>query len=112
MLPKANRLRQEKDIQTVLRRGRSFFHPLFAVKSYTAQSSLPRLAITVSTKVSKRAVKRNRIRRVLREAIKARWPKVKPYDILISVKPGVLKIAETQAVSELIKFLEQIKIIQ
>jgi ribonuclease P protein component len=57
-------------------------------------------------------VKRNRIRRVLREAIKARWPKVKPYDILISVKPGVLKIAETQAVSELIKFLEQIKIIQ
>lgn len=112
MLPKQNRLRQEKDIQTVLKRGRSFFHPLFAVKSYTAKSTTPRLAITVSTKVSKRAVKRNRIRRVLREAIKTNWPKVKAYDILISVKPSVLKVTEEEAVAQLIKFLEQIKIIQ
>lgn len=111
MLPKANRLRQEKDIQTVLRKGKSFFHPLFAVKSFAAKSAVPRLAITVSTKVSKRAVKRNRIRRVLREAIKTKWSSVKPYDILISVKPAVLKLEEADMVHQLIKFLEQVKIL-
>lgn len=112
MLPKQNRLRLEKDFKIVLKRGRSFFHPLFTVKSAGQALARPRIAITVSTKVSKRAVVRNRIRRVLREALRRSITHIQPCDILIMVKPSVLSVEEKTMVKSFLTFLYQIKLIK
>jgi ribonuclease P protein component len=84
MLKKTFRLSSSKDIRVTSLRGRSFFSPYFVIK-YIAAPSL-RFTVIVSTKVSKRAVERNRIKRVVREAIRHSLPSHKTGDYVIIVK--------------------------
>ena len=84
MLKKTFRLSSSKDIKTTSLRGRSFFSPYFVVKYIAAPS--PRFTVIVSTKVSKRAVERNRIKRIVREAIRHSLPAYKPGDYVVIVK--------------------------
>ena len=72
-LPKEQRLHKEKDIQTLFEKGRGFnFYP-FRVVVYTHKSDsdkqpLARLLISVSKKRFHHAVKRNKVKRLVREA--------------------------------------------
>jgi ribonuclease P protein component len=85
MLSKEHRLAKTTDIQKAFARGRGFFNPLFTVKYLPGPGR--RFTVVVSTKVSKRAVKRNRIKRVAREFIRLRLEKFRPGDYAIMVKP-------------------------
>lgn len=72
-LPKEQRLHKQKDIETLFEKGRGFnFYPFRVVvythKSENEQASLPRLLVSVSKKRFHHAVKRNRVKRLLREA--------------------------------------------
>ena len=67
-------------------RGRSFFSPYFVVKFVKTVSATPRFNIIVSTRVSKRAVERNRIKRIVRDAIRLSLPHFRPGDYVIIVK--------------------------
>ena len=72
-LPKEQRLHKEKDIQTLFEKGRGFnFYP-FRVVFYTHNTAsdkqpLARLLISVSKKRFHHAVKRNKVKRLVREA--------------------------------------------
>ena len=72
-LPKEQRLHKEKDIQTLFEKGRGFnFYP-FRVVFYTHNTDsdkqpLARLLISVSKKRFHHAVKRNKVKRLVREA--------------------------------------------
>ena len=70
MLPTAQRLRRSPDFQRVYRGGRSWAHPLLALH-VLAQPSGQRLGISASKKVGK-AGQRNRVRRRVREVLRAR----------------------------------------
>ena len=65
--PKSRRLLNSAQYKTVLRRGKKLFNPLFLLFVLPNQHAQTRLGITVSKKVSKRAVDRNRIKRQMRE---------------------------------------------
>ncbi len=86
MLKKNYRLTKSKDIQQTSMRGRSFFNPLFVLKYRAASLVEPRFGFIVSTKVSKRAVERNRIKRVAREQIRSIITDFKTGDYVIIVK--------------------------
>lgn len=91
MLPPINRLKRKADFEEVLRHGRSKGMPLFFVRWACRHSSPPRFGFIVSNKISKKAVRRNLVKRRLREAVRAtieKFPSGCDY-ILISKQPIV-----------------------
>ncbi|MEA5503262.1 ribonuclease P protein component [Halotia wernerae UHCC 0503] len=125
-LPKANRLKSHKDFQAVFREGirrHSSHFTLRALRpSRTIESSLDaavktnlptdshqlastQIGITISTKVSKRAVVRNRIKRQLVAAFQELLPKLSPgWRLVVVVKPTA---AESKCVSQ--QFLQELE---
>jgi ribonuclease P protein component len=70
MLKKLYRLNKTKDIQALMKKGRSFYSPLLMVKAMANDLPHSRFAIIVSNKVSKKATQRNLIKRRLREIVR------------------------------------------
>ncbi|HBL52180.1 MAG: ribonuclease P [Microgenomates group bacterium GW2011_GWA2_39_19] len=71
MLRKENRLTKRVDFQKVLKQGKMVQGRLFSLSFLKSPEDFqPKFGIIVSNKISKRAVARNRIRRLLREAIR------------------------------------------
>lgn len=69
MLPKKHRLTKRRDFQNVLEKGVVFQSRLFGLAVLKSEEDQePKIGIIVSNKISKKAVSRNRIRRLLREA--------------------------------------------
>jgi len=99
MLSKTNRLAKGKDIQKTFARGRSFFNPFFTVK-FAPGGDVPRFTVVVSTKVSKRAVVRNRLKRLVREYLRTHLNEFKNGDHIIMLKPKVASLPEGQLVAK------------
>jgi ribonuclease P protein component len=104
MLKKIFRLTSSKDISVTSLRGRSFFSPYFVVKFAASSEPKVRLAVIVSTKVSKRAVERNRLKRIIREELRKSLTLFRPGDYVIIVKQR----AAGQVASEIKHNLDQL----
>lgn len=92
MLPGPHRLRHEKDIKTLFAKGKSVFDPVCGIKYRRNTVGKTRFAVVVGTKVSKRAVDRNRVRRRIRSAIEKHLSSLAPgFDIMVLVRPEALK---------------------
>jgi ribonuclease P protein component len=63
MLNKSRRLRLTRDFERIFSKGRSINSSLFKLRILKNTFNFSRFAVVVSTKVSKRAVIRNRLRR-------------------------------------------------
>ncbi|MDZ7959308.1 MAG: ribonuclease P protein component [Aulosira sp. DedQUE10] len=125
-LPKANRLKYRKDFQAVFRDGirrHSSYFTLRALRpSSSKKSSLDtapetpkstdaahldstKFGISISTKVSKRAVVRNRIKRQITVALYQLLPRLSPgWRLVVVVKPTA---AERECVSQ--QFLQELE---
>lgn len=92
MLPKKHRLVKKKDCEKVWRYGRSFFKEEIGFKALKNNLSISRFGFVVGTKVSKKAVQRNKIKRQLREIIRLKIKSIKTgYDFLIIALPKILE---------------------
>lgn len=91
MLSKDHRLRHETDIAKVLKSKAGAFDNACGVKVKKNDLAVSRFAVVVGTKVSKKAVDRNRIRRQYREIIRSMMSAIKPgFDvILLTAKPSL-----------------------
>ena len=63
-LPKKNRLKKKKDFEEVFKKGKAVRGNFLFVRYLKNSLQFPRFAFVVSSKVSKKAVARNRIRRL------------------------------------------------
>jgi len=99
MLKKANRLAKAKDIQTAFTRGRTFFNPFFTVKFFSAAAE-KKFTVVVSTKVSKKAVLRNRLKRIVREYIRKNLANFKTGNYIIITKPKINKLTDAESLAE------------
>lgn len=91
MLAKTNRLTKDKDFDNVFKNGKSSYDKIIGVKLVLNQQKNSRFGILVSTKVSKKAVERNLIKRRIREALKPRLIKIaESHDVVIIAFPGIL----------------------
>ena len=77
MLPKKHRLAKALEVKRTTARGRSFFNPFVVVK-FVKGASPARLTVIASTKVSKKAVSRNRVKRIARETIRGFLVQLQP----------------------------------
>ncbi len=88
MLAPAHRLRKETDIRTLFSKGKGAFDPTCGVKFRANGLDVSRFAVVVGSAVSKEAVMRNRVRRRLREIVRARLPRIKPgFDVALMARP-------------------------
>ena len=135
-LPQANRLKHWRDFKTVYRWGirRSGRYltlrglqqstiPTIAKETTVADKSLPekslpedhppsRVGISISQKVSKKAVVRNRIKRQLRAALRQLLPRLSPgWKLVIIVKPEARECEYAQLLRELEKLLVKAEVL-
>jgi ribonuclease P protein component len=105
-------LAKDADIKRVLSARRSFFTPFLTMKVVLSPLGRPRITIVVSTKVSKLAVKRNRLKRVIRSEIQPLLSLLPSVDMLFRVKPGILGQDESRIRSELRFLLNKLKLLK
>jgi len=70
VLKRENRIRFKKEFLEIKDKGRVLYSPLFGWLFYKENDDLKKFGFVVSKKISKKAVDRNRIRRVLSEIIR------------------------------------------
>lgn len=119
-LPKANRLHR-RDFQPVYQRGIARYSSHLKLKALPAsrrdrtgdkgdRAQLPpsRFGISISRKVSKKAVERNRLKRQLRAAIRHLLPQLLPgWKMILVVKPGAIECKYEHFLRELEQLLSQ-----
>ena len=90
MLSQANRLKKDREFKRVHKEGKFFGSHFLALKIAPNNLKDTRFGIIVGTKVSKKAVDRNKAKRRLREAIRQQLPQIKPgFDVVLMVKPEI-----------------------
>ena len=89
---KSKRLLNSGQYKSVLRKGKKLFNPLFLLFILPNNQTQPRLGITVSKKVSKRAVDRNRIKRQVREYFRLNQNLVSNFDVVLIANPAAAKM--------------------
>ena len=111
MLSQKHRLSKSAEVKKTTARGRSFFNPYFVLKLASGKD-IPRFTVIVSTKVSKKAVDRNRIKRVIREELRKHLASAKIGDYAILVKSSAVKIASKDLRAAVTQSLADSKIIK
>lgn len=95
-LPKANRLKHRKEFKTVYQKGGRTSGRYFILRTWkpiaesSGETSLPptQVGISISQKVSKKAVVRNRIKRQVRAIMRSFLPELPSgWKIVVIVKP-------------------------
>lgn len=91
VLKRLFRLTDNKDFQTVYRRGRYNATALFSVNVLPNRFGTPKIGIVVNKKVSKRAVDRNAVKRQVREIMRSLLPTLKKgQSVVITVRKPAL----------------------
>ena len=117
-LPKAYRLRRRQDFNLVYRNGKQAGTRHFVVRALRVAvacdgNDLPetRLGISVSQKVSKRAVVRNLIKRRIRAAFYQLIPQVhQGWWLVVGVRPTAVECEYGQFLRELEKILRKLEV--
>lgn len=93
MLPKEYRINTEKDIKRLIQKGKTFFLAEFTIKYKKNNKNKWRFAFVVSTKVDKKAVGRNLLKRRMR-AIASSYIKNKGvgYDLVVIAKHKAIEL--------------------
>ncbi len=113
VLPRAHRLSGTQVFEKLYRRGRRFESPTLVLRVLPADAALLppdvrrhapspwRCAVVVSAKVSKRAVQRNRLRRLLHNHLLSLEPRpASPHWLLISLRPSSLESEPARLLGE------------
>lgn len=107
MLPKKHRLTKTVDVKTTTARGRCFFNPHFVLKSHRI-GDVARLTVIVSVKVSKKAVVRNRIKRVIRESIRPLLSEIPAGQYAIIAKSSIIQLTGLELRQLVQQFIQKV----
>ncbi len=85
-LPKNNRLKKKRDFEAVFKTGKAVNGTFLFAKFKKSPSNVSRFGFVVSSKVAKKAVVRNRIRRALTATVQSGLlPRRQAYDTVVVV---------------------------
>ncbi len=93
MLPAKHRLTKDKEFDNAFKNGRGSYSKTFGVKAAANKQDYNRFGIIISSKVSKQATIRNKIKRQIRATIKEYLSSMKSgYDVVIICLPGAVGV--------------------
>lgn len=111
MLAKQFRLVKEKDFKKIFKLGKSSYAKNFSVKFLANDFENNRYGIVISSKVSKKAVDRNKLKRQIREIVRGVDKNLASgFDIVVMVFPSALNQKYEFIKSELEKTLFALKL--
>lgn len=120
-LPKAYRLKRRQDFNAVYQSGRRFRSSHFTLlvlarplseSGCSGDPLPPQIGISISQKVSKRAVVRNRLKRQVRAIMRGFLPQLRPaWKLVISVRPNAVGCEYPEFLRELSKLLTQAEVL-
>lgn len=112
MFLRKNRLTKNKDFDNAFKNGFSSFDAVLGVKAVRNDLDFCRIGIMVGTKISKKAVERNKIKRRLRAAIKNFLPHIKAgYDVVVIAQPLVVEKDFIEIKKSMHKHFKRLKLI-
>ncbi|WKZ25352.1 MAG: ribonuclease P protein component [bacterium] len=93
MLPSRNRLKKKVNFARIEIDGKMYQSTSFGMGSYFRDDNEEScFGFIISTKISKKAVVRNRIKRIMSEVVRQKLPTLKKgYDVVFLIKPAVLR---------------------
>lgn len=100
MLARTHRIVRPQDFSRIYRSGKRFGNT-FLVLHHLPTSSVSRVGIVISTKVSKKSTRRNRIKRILREEMQKNLSRLSTGDYVIVVRPA-MRDEESQDIRDLL----------
>ena len=102
-LPKANRLKRWQDFQSIYQQGNYFASQTLILRALPeANCQSVKFGISISRKISKKAVIRNRIKRQIRTALHCLLPSLcANWMIIIVVRPSALECKTEHFLREL-----------
>lgn len=86
-LSKSRRLRSGRELRDITRHGRRIRDSLFSVHTRANGLEQARLGVTVSRRVSTKAVVRNRIKRCIRESFRQTQATLAGMDLVVVAQP-------------------------
>ena len=111
MLSKKYRIRKLKEFEAIFKKSYSCYNSLLGIKSAKNLFGFSRLGIIISTKVSKKAVTRNLIKRRLRFLANKLLPELKTgFDIIIIVLPPSVEADYPQIEAALVLSLKKLRL--
>ena len=102
-----HRLRTAADFERVYRGGRRSGDSLFAVDALANDAGCARLGMSVSARTVGNAVRRNRVRRIVREIFRARRPMLPALDFVVTSRPGARDADRTAIETSLARLLAE-----
>lgn len=113
MLSRPHRLSKERDVKRVSSQGRPVFGPNLTIRVLQNRASCLRATVVAGLKVSKRATIRNRVKRLVREALRRHLVSLRPdVDLVIYAKPSAVGKSYRQLAEELGRALDRAHILR
>src|ERR1022692_4352503 len=88
-LPPERRMRRPREFQRAYASGKRLGNEHFTVSAQSHGLRHPRLGMSVAARLLRRAVARNRVRRLIRESFRLNQLSLPPLDIVIGVRAAV-----------------------
>jgi len=108
MLAKEHRLKRSSDFDEVFKHGKSVFDPVCGVRFQKNNLPDSRFAVVVGTKVHKRAVKRNAVRRQYREILRLHMDQFAPgFDVILLTSKQALELDYAEKEAQLKRVLKK-----
>jgi ribonuclease P protein component len=95
-LPRERRLRRSGDFKRLYARGRRLSQERFSAVVQPNELGAPRLGLSVAARLARRAVERNRVRRLIRESFRAHQSRLPALDIVVGLRSPVGDIDNAQ----------------
>ncbi|MCU0551536.1 MAG: ribonuclease P protein component [Leptolyngbya sp. Prado105] len=112
VLPQDNRLRHRRDFDAVYQRGFRRGSRCFTLRVLKKPEQPTQIGISISKKVSKRAVVRNRIKRQIRAILRNFLPRTKSgFSIVIGVRIEAVECDYSQYLQELEQLLVKAEVL-
>lgn len=112
MLKAQYRLSKTKDIERVLKNGRGAGSASISIKAAPNKLKHSRFAFVVGLKVSKSAVRRNRIRRQMREVVRLHLDAIAPgHDVMVMARPKARDIDYKEIEKEILRHFKKLKLL-
>jgi ribonuclease P protein component len=110
MLKKKNRIHLKNDFDRVFEHGNSFYNKILGIKFCKNNLSISRFGIIVSSKISKGAVKRNQIKRIIRDYLQENIDNIESSrDFVIITLPEIEKKDKFEIRKALFNTLQALK---
>ena len=108
-LNKKNRLKKKRDFEDVFKKGKAVKGSFLFIKYKKNKLDVPRFGFVVSAKVARKAVERNKIRRILSGVVGGKVKKLGGHDVIVFAADKITPAPKEDVIKDFIEVLEKIQ---